>query len=62
VAAEVLKIRLGRGPVRAAPYYFQFDAYRQKFSRGRLWWGNRHPLQRLKRSILERRLKAAGAE
>jgi molybdopterin/thiamine biosynthesis adenylyltransferase len=61
-AAEVLKIRLGRGPVRAAPYYFQFDAYRQKFGRGRLWWGNRHPLQRLKRRILERRLQAAGVK
>jgi molybdopterin/thiamine biosynthesis adenylyltransferase len=61
-AAEVLKIRLGRGQVRPAPYYFQFDAYRQTFRRGRLWWGNRHPLQRLKRTLLARRLKAAGVE
>jgi len=44
---EGLKILLGRGPVRAAPYGMQFDAYRNKLA---LTWrpgGNRHPLQRL---------------
>lgn len=54
-AAETIKILLGRGPVRAAPYYFQFDAYRQKFRRGRLRAGNRHPWQRFKRRWLLRR-------
>lgn len=47
--AEALKLLLARGTVRSVPNYAQFDAYRGKFRRGRLWGGNRHPLQRLKR-------------
>ena len=56
-AAEVLKILLGRGPLRAAPWYSQFDAYRQQFRKGYLRCGNRHPWQRLKRWWLLRRLR-----
>lgn len=44
---EVLKILLGRGPVRVAPKAYHFDAYRNRFA---LTWrpgGNRNPLQRL---------------
>jgi len=44
---EVLKLLLKRGPVRAAPWAMQFDAYRQKL---RFTWrpfGNAHPMQRL---------------
>ncbi|MFQ5786239.1 MAG: ThiF family adenylyltransferase, partial [Alphaproteobacteria bacterium] len=48
---EALKILLGRGPVRAAPHYHQFDAYRGKWRTGWLPGGNRHPLQTLKRRI-----------
>lgn len=54
-ATESLKILLGRGGVRAVPHYFQFDAYRRILRRGRLWLGNRHPWQRLKRYYLRRR-------
>ncbi len=50
-AAETLKILLGRGTVRPAPAFAQFDAYRSLYVRGRLRWGNRGPLQRLKRRI-----------
>ena len=60
-AAEALKLLLDRGGVRPVPHYAQFDAYRGKFRRGRLWGGNRHPLQRLKRWWLLRtvaRMKA----
>lgn len=53
-AAEAIKILLGRSPVRPAPHYFQFDAYRHKLCHGRLWWGNRHPMQRLKRWMFRR--------
>ncbi|WP_119461387.1 ThiF family adenylyltransferase [Rhodospirillaceae bacterium SYSU D60014] len=48
---EALKILLGRGPVRAAPYYHHFDAFRGKWSIGRLPGGNRHPLQAIKRYL-----------
>lgn len=58
VAAEAAKILLGRGRVRAAPCYLQFDAYRQKLVKGRLLGANRHPAQRLKRWWLRRQREA----
>ncbi|MEA2632856.1 MAG: hypothetical protein QOE66_3075, partial [Chloroflexota bacterium] len=60
VAAEVIKIRLSRSPLRPAPWYFQFDAYRQRLCKGRLFGGNRHPWQRLKRGVLRRHLARLG--
>jgi molybdopterin/thiamine biosynthesis adenylyltransferase len=59
-SAEVVKILLGRTPLRSAPHYSQFDACRGILRTGRLRMGNRHPLQRLKRWYLRRRLQAAG--
>ena len=56
VGAEVLKLLLGRGPVYPAPWYQQFDAYKCKFRKGRLRWGNRGPIQRLKLAIVRQRL------
>lgn len=56
VAAEVLKLLLGRGPVYPVPCYQQFDAYRCKYAKGKLRWGNRGPLQRLKFAWVKRRL------
>ena len=53
-AAEVMKLLLKRGTIRAVPYFQQFDAYRGKFVVGRLRWGNRGPLQRLKLALLRR--------
>lgn len=51
-ACEVTKVLLGRGKLWPIPYYQQFDPYLGKFKRGRLWLGNRHPKQRLKRWYL----------
>lgn len=45
---EAVKILLGRGEVKAAPYYHQFDAYRNKLAIGRLPQGNAGALQRMK--------------
>jgi len=56
VGAEVLKLLLGRGPVHPAPCFQQYDAYKCKFRKGRLRWGNRGPLQRLKLAIVRKRL------
>lgn len=61
-AAESLKILLGRGVIRPAPSYFQFDAYRQVLRKGRRRFGNRHPLQRLKRWWLKRRIQSQRSE
>jgi len=59
-AAETLKVLLGRGPLRPAPCYAQFDAYRCLLRRGRLLGGNRNPLQRLKRWLVRRHLVRIG--
>jgi molybdopterin/thiamine biosynthesis adenylyltransferase len=59
-AVEAAKVILGRKLLRAAPCYAQFDAYRGRLSRGRLLWGNRGPLQRLKRAILRRTMIQLG--
>ncbi len=47
-AGEAMKLLLKRGTVRAAPYFSQFDVYRGRHVVGKLRWGNRGPLQRLK--------------
>lgn len=55
-ATEALKILLGRGPVRAAPRGYHFDAYRNELA---LTWrpgGNRNPLQRLAIAVAKRKL------
>ena len=57
VATEVFRILLSRPGIRPAPYYAQFDTYRQKVTKKRLFWGNRHPLQQLKRWWLKRKFK-----
>ena len=59
VGGEALKILLGRGRVRPAPVYHQFDVYRGKFISRRLPLGNANPLQRLKFRIVERKIAAA---
>lgn len=48
-ATETIKILLGKGKIKAAPYYSQFDPYLQVYRRGYLLWGNKNPIQRLKR-------------
>lgn len=55
-ATEAVKILLGRGPVRAAPFYHHFDAYRGKHLIGWMPGGNDNPLQRLRRVFVKRAL------
>ena len=57
VGIESLRILLGRLGIKPAPHYYQFDAYRRRFHQGYLRWGNRHPLQRLKRLMIEQLLR-----
>jgi molybdopterin/thiamine biosynthesis adenylyltransferase len=61
-AAEAVKILLGRKPLRPVPCYAQFDAYRCILRQGRLVWGNRGPVQRLKRRVLRHRMIQLGYE
>lgn len=55
-AAETVKLLLGRGPVRAAPWGLQFDAFRNRMATTWRPGGNRHPLQRLMIAIGRRQL------
>ena len=52
--AEIVKLLTGRGPIHAAPFYHQFDAYRGRWVRGRLRFGANNPLHRVKLAIAER--------
>lgn len=58
LAAETIKILLGRGRIKAAPHYFQFDPFVGRFIQGRLIGGNRNPIQQLKRWWLTRYLRS----
>jgi molybdopterin/thiamine biosynthesis adenylyltransferase/nitroreductase len=56
-ATEAVKILLDRGPVRAAPHYQQFDAYRGKWVTGWMPGGNANPLQRVRRMFVKQALR-----
>uniref|UniRef100_A0A832A8P5 Uncharacterized protein n=1 Tax=Desulfacinum infernum TaxID=35837 RepID=A0A832A8P5_9BACT len=53
-ATEAVKILLGRGPVRPVPHYVQIDPYTWTLRRGRLWMGNRNPMQKIKEAVIRR--------
>jgi molybdopterin/thiamine biosynthesis adenylyltransferase len=55
-ATEALKILLGRGGVRAAPWGLQFDAFRGRMVRTWRPFGNRHPVQRVTIAVARRLL------
>ncbi len=57
IGTEVLKILLGRGKVRAAPWGMQFDAYRQKLSFTWRPLGNANPIQQLMLMFVRAQLK-----
>lgn len=60
MGTEALKVLLGRGALRAAPWAMQFDAFRHKL---RLTWrpfGNANPLQQLLLMLIRGKLRAGG--
>ncbi len=56
VGTEVLKLLLGRGHLRPAPWGMQFDAYSQKLSHTWRPFGNANPLQQLLLMLIRRKL------
>ncbi|MDO8624367.1 MAG: ThiF family adenylyltransferase [bacterium] len=54
VVIYAIKIFLNKGPIKAVPYYHQFDVMRDKYVVKRLWLGNRNPFQKLKMKLIER--------
>lgn len=57
VGIQTVKLLLGRGSVPTAPHYNQFDAYLGRLENGALLFGNRGPLQRIKRLCLTNYLR-----
>ena len=57
-AVAAVKLLLGRGNVKPAPYHHHFDAYRGKLAVTKLRFGNAGPLQRIKIAIAERAARA----
>ena len=58
IATEVVKIITGRGDIRPVPSYLQFDMMRIKVKKGRVWLGGNNPLQRLKKWVIMRKVRA----
>lgn len=56
-ATEAVKIILKKGKIKSAPHYFQFDPYVQKYRKGKLRLGNRHPAQRAKIKLVKKILQ-----
>jgi molybdopterin/thiamine biosynthesis adenylyltransferase len=56
IATEVTRILTGKGQSLAVPTIYQFDALLRQFRKRTYYWGMRGPLQRLKRTILNRML------
>lgn len=55
-ATETLKLVLSRGKTYFAPHYHVFDGYLHKHKIGRLYFGNRNLLQKIKFYLLKQRL------
>ncbi|MBK9695277.1 MAG: ThiF family adenylyltransferase [Elusimicrobia bacterium] len=49
---EAMRLILKKEGLAPAPVYRQFDPYLNRFVTGRLRWGNRGPLQRLRRAVM----------
>ena len=60
-AAQVMKIVLGRGPVLAAPWGLQFDAYTNRMKTTWRPGGNANPLQRVLLAAARRQYRRAKA-
>jgi len=56
-ATEAVRIILDKGGIKPVPYYFQFDPFLQKYRKGKLYFGNRNPIQRTKIWVVKKILK-----
>jgi molybdopterin/thiamine biosynthesis adenylyltransferase/nitroreductase len=53
-ATEAVRIILNKGRIKPAPHFFQFDPYVQKYRKGKLYMGNRNPIQRIKMYVVKK--------
>ncbi|MFW5425741.1 MAG: ThiF family adenylyltransferase [Methylophagaceae bacterium] len=52
-ATEVIRYVLGKGNMKAVPWFFQFDPYAQYYKQHYRWLGGRNPLFKLKKQIVK---------
>jgi molybdopterin/thiamine biosynthesis adenylyltransferase len=57
MGTSVLKVLLGRGALRPAPWAMQFDAYRQKLIFTWRPWGNANPIQKVLLALIRKKLQ-----
>jgi len=50
---KAIQIILNKGKIKPVPHYIQFDPYLMKFRKGKLFFGNKNPVQRLKTCIVK---------
>lgn len=50
--SKAIQIILKKGKIKPVPHYIQFDPYLMAFKKGKLLFGNRNPLQRLKTHLV----------
>ncbi len=55
---EALRIILNRKGLKPVPYYVQFDPFLMKLKRGKLYFGNRNPIQRMKMGIVKKKIQS----
>ena len=53
-ATEAVRIILNKGRIKPVPHYVQFDPYIQKYKKGKLYMGNRNPVQRIKLKVVKK--------
>jgi len=58
-ATETVRILLKKGKIRPVPHFFQFDPFLRKYRKGKLYFGNKNPIQlaklRVVKHILEKK-------
>lgn len=57
VAIYAIKILLNKRPIRAVPYYHQFDVMRDIYVSKKMWWGNKNPIQQIKLAMARKLLE-----
>ena len=55
-ATEAVRIILNKEKVKPVPHFFQFDPYVQKYRKGKLYMGNRNPIQKIKLKVVKKLL------
>lgn len=60
IAGELVRILLNRSESLPAPWYRQFDAYKQVWVKKQMKKGNAHPMQKMKIKMAKRSFKSSG--